>query len=67
EEMVIPPTEELLVLYEAAKGGDIQSVELEVSRIDRLNPEYACFAVWMREMSEDFEYGSIVKMLDRYL
>ncbi|MGL5064628.1 MAG: ATP-binding protein, partial [Microcoleus sp.] len=67
QEMVVPPKEELLVLYQAAKGGDVEVVELEVNRLDRLKSEYACFAAWVLAMSEDFEYQAIVKTIDRYL
>ncbi|MCU0541610.1 MAG: PAS domain S-box protein [Oscillatoriaceae cyanobacterium Prado104] len=65
EAMVIPPTEELLTLYEAAKGGSVETVEREVDRLMQLKPEYSCFATRVRELSEDFEYESIVRLIDR--
>lgn len=67
QEMAVPPRQELLALYKAAKGGDVEGVEMEVIRLKQLNPEYTSFSARVREMSEDFEYKAIVKLVDRYL
>jgi signal transduction histidine kinase/FixJ family two-component response regulator len=66
QEMVVPPPQELIALYKAAQGGDVEVVEMEVIRLKQLSPEYTPFITRVLELSEDFEYRSIVKLLDRY-
>jgi len=65
--MAVPPREELLALYQAAKGCYIEDVELEVIRLKQLKPEYSSFAARILELSEDFECQAIVKLIERYL
>jgi FOG: CheY-like receiver len=67
QEMAVPPREELLALYQAAKGCYIEDVELEVIRLKQLKPEYSSFAARILELSEDFECQAIVKLIERYL
>ncbi|XZN94514.1 MAG: response regulator [Microcoleus sp.] len=67
QEMVVPPKEELLVLYQAAKGCYVEDVDLEISRLEQLHPEYSSFVARVLELSEDFEYEKIVKLIDPYL
>jgi hypothetical protein len=52
-------------LCKAAKGGNVEGVEQEVLRLKQLNPEYSSFAARVQELSEDFEYEAIVKLIDR--
>jgi PAS domain S-box-containing protein len=66
-EMVIPPKEELLVLYEAANTGYVQGVEQELIRLQQLNPDYTAFASTILELAVNFEYEEIAKLIDRYL
>ncbi|MGL5063778.1 MAG: PAS domain S-box protein [Microcoleus sp.] len=63
--MVMPPAEELLLLYEAAKGGNVEIVEREIDRLRQLNSEYSCFSARVLELSGDFEYQEIVNLIDR--
>jgi signal transduction histidine kinase/DNA-binding NarL/FixJ family response regulator len=64
-EMVLPPIEELLALYQAAQGGDVEAVEVEVIRLKQLSQEYTPFTAKVLELSADFEYREIVKWIDR--
>jgi CheY-like chemotaxis protein len=66
-EMVIPPKEELLALYEAANTGYVQGVEQELTRLQQLNPNYSVFASRILELAADFEYEEITNFIDRYL
>ncbi len=63
-EMVIPPNEELLALYEAANTGYVQGVEQELIRLQQLNPDYSPFATKMLEFAADFEYEEIANFID---
>ena len=66
-EMVIPPKEELLALYDAANTGYVQGVEQELTRLQQLNPNYTVFASRILELAADFEYEEITNFIDRYL
>ncbi|TAD95653.1 MAG: hypothetical protein EAZ98_15055 [Oscillatoriales cyanobacterium] len=65
QEMVLPPKEELLALYQAAKGCYVEDVDLEINRLQQLQPEYSSFVARVLELSEDFEYEKIVQLIDR--
>ncbi|WP_341730685.1 response regulator [Microcoleus sp. EPA2] len=67
QEMVVPPKEELLALYQAAESFYVEDVESEIRRLQQLHPEYSSFVARMLELSEDFEYEKIVKVIDGYL
>jgi CheY-like chemotaxis protein len=66
-EMVIPPPEELIALYEAACGGDIEGVERECMRFQELSSEYSSFVISVLELAQSFEYEEITNLVDRYL
>lgn len=66
-EMVIPPKEELLILYEAANSGYVNGVEREVLRLQQLNPDYTPFATRILELAADFEYEQIANLIDQLL
>jgi signal transduction histidine kinase/DNA-binding NarL/FixJ family response regulator/HAMP domain-containing protein len=67
QEMVVPPKEELLALYQAAKSCYVEDVELEISRLQQLQPDYNSFVAMVLELAEDFEYQAIVKLIDIYI
>ncbi len=66
-EMVIPPREELVALYEAVRSGDVEGVEQGIIQLKQLNPEYTAFASRILELAEDFEYEEIANLVDSYL
>jgi PAS domain S-box-containing protein len=66
-EMVIPPPEELLALYEAANSGDVEGVEQGAMGLKQLNPDYTPFATRILELAQDFNYEEIAKLVALYL
>jgi PAS domain S-box-containing protein len=66
-QMVIPPPEELVALYEAACSGDIEGVEREGIRLQELSSEYILFAIRVLELAQAFEYEEIATLVDHYL
>jgi PAS domain S-box-containing protein len=66
-EMVIPPPEELLALYEAANSGDVEGVEQGVMGLKQLNPDYTHFATRILELAQDFNYEKIANLVALYL
>ncbi|GAB4203151.1 MAG: hypothetical protein Fur006_57220 [Coleofasciculaceae cyanobacterium] len=67
KEMVIPPKEELLALYEATNIGHVNGVKEEALRLQQLNPDYNPFATRILELAAEFEYEEIVNLIDPYL
>jgi CheY-like chemotaxis protein len=66
-EMVIPPKEELLVLYQAASTGYVQGVEQELIQLQQSNSDYTPFVSRILKLANDFDYEEITKLIDRYL
>ncbi|MBE9128798.1 MULTISPECIES: PAS domain S-box protein [unclassified Coleofasciculus] len=64
-EIVIPPTEELVPLYQAARIGAVAGVEQEILRLESLSPEYSAFVSRIQELSEEFDYEAIIILIDR--
>ena len=66
-EMVVPPAEELMTLYDAAQDGYITGIHAEVNRLIQLDPQYATFANQIRELAQEFEDEKISQLVEPYL
>lgn len=62
-EMVIPPKEELAVLYQAARGGYVLQIVEEANRIQQLDSKYTTFANSILRLAEDFDDEAIANLL----
>ncbi len=60
---VVPPREELAVIYRAAQDGFIADIQQEANRLKQLNPEYATFANKILELSQMFDDEAILNLL----
>jgi DNA-binding response OmpR family regulator len=65
-EFVVPPSEELIALYHAARIGDIEIIEQEANRIKQLNKKYFLFANHLLELAEVFEEREILNIVKKY-
>ncbi|MDJ1173140.1 histidine kinase dimerization/phospho-acceptor domain-containing protein [Roseofilum capinflatum] len=59
----VPPSHELMTLYQAAQIGDIEVIEEESWRLKRLNPGYSRFADRILELAQRFEDRAILKLI----
>ena len=66
-EMVIPPSDELIALYKAAKAGYISEIQEEANRLVQLDFKYTTFASQVLNLAEEFEDEAIVKLVQPYL
>ena len=66
-EMVVPPSAELVALYEAAEIGYIDGVRQEAIRLKQLNLNYASFVSKVLELSDDFDHEEILKLVAPFL
>lgn len=63
-EIVIPPREDLVDLYEAAASGDVEGVEQGILQIQEFGSEYIPFAIQAMTLAEEFNYEAILKLID---
>jgi PAS domain S-box-containing protein len=66
-EMAIPPSEELIVLYEAVQIGDFEGVEQAAIRFKQLASEYTPFATRILELSQEFDSEKILHLVNLHL
>jgi signal transduction histidine kinase/CheY-like chemotaxis protein len=67
QEMIFPPSTELVTLYKAAKAGYIQEIQAEIQRIQTLDSKYLRFAQKILDLTEEFDDEAIVKLIKPYL
>lgn len=66
-DIVAPPPEELIRLFNAARIGDIEGVEEEAIRLRNLDPQYVPFATKLLHLAEEFEEKEIQKFVKHYM
>lgn len=67
EDLVMPPGEELLSLYEAAQIGNFQEVIGQANRLQGLNSKYARFASTVLQFAEQYDDDAIAHLIEPYL
>ncbi|MCP2729487.1 PAS domain S-box protein [Limnofasciculus baicalensis] len=65
-EMILPPFEELITLYNASQLGDTDIVEQEAIRLRELDPNYSSFTNRVLELVEVFDCEKISKLVEGY-
>jgi signal transduction histidine kinase len=66
-EIILPPLEELSLLYDAALNGDIYVIKEEAHRLRELDSQYQAFTDRVLELADAFEDEEIVTLLEPYL
>jgi signal transduction histidine kinase/CheY-like chemotaxis protein len=64
--VVPPPAEEMLVLRELARAGDMRSILGRAEYVRILHPRYAAFAARLRALAECHDSSAIANMIERY-
>lgn len=67
EEIVFPPSAELINLYQAAKAGYTVGIQEEISRIQNLEEKYQKFCSQLWRLVENFDDEAIVEMILPYV
>jgi signal transduction histidine kinase/CheY-like chemotaxis protein len=62
-DLIMPPTTELAVLYQAAQDGFMADIQQEANRIKQLSPKYVAFANKVLELSQQFDDEGILKLI----
>jgi signal transduction histidine kinase/CheY-like chemotaxis protein len=66
-EIVFPPGEELVKLYQAAVRCDVNLVEAEAKRIKQLDSKYTAIADKLLARADEFDVEAIAELLEPYL
>ncbi|MFP5274034.1 ATP-binding response regulator [Coleofasciculus sp.] len=65
-DIIVPPLEELLPLYEAAQIGDVEGVQQVIERLQHLNSDYFAFVTQVLKLADNFDYEEIIQLIDNY-
>jgi response regulator RpfG family c-di-GMP phosphodiesterase len=66
-ELAIPPSTELVALFNAARIGDIEVVEQEANRLKQIDGNYQPFANIILQFAKNFEEKELLAFVKRYL
>ncbi|MBU7582274.1 MAG: response regulator [Nostoc sp. TH1S01] len=66
-EWVVPPSEELANLYQAAQDGFMADIQQEANRLKQQNSEYSAFANKLLELSQSFDDEAILNLLKTHI
>ncbi|MCP2727517.1 MASE1 domain-containing protein [Limnofasciculus baicalensis] len=66
-EMVIPPSSQLVALYQAVLRCDFTDIQAESYRIKQLHPKYTEFADRLLALADEFEVDGIAEFLKPYI
>ncbi|HEY9864390.1 MAG TPA: ATP-binding protein [Candidatus Obscuribacterales bacterium] len=65
--LIIPPSKEMISLYNFAKGGYILDIQNEANRIKQLDTQYTDFADYIIQLAEAFEDEQIIRFIHPYI
>ncbi len=66
-ELIVPPSDELSVLYQLAMAGNMRPIRERANYLLELDPRYAAFANRLRSLAEDFQSKAILALVERHL
>jgi signal transduction histidine kinase/DNA-binding NarL/FixJ family response regulator len=67
KDWVIPPKEELEILYELAMFGSMRKIQDQTAYLEEINSEFIPFLSKVKEFSKNFQVEEIVEFVDKYL
>ena len=67
DSIVVPPSEELILLYQSAQIGHIEQITQEVLRLKALSPTYHGFTARLLTLAEQFDDAEIAKLVEPYV
>ena len=64
---IVPPAQELLILYEQVMLGKIFNFRRRIAHLEQLDPQYAAFADKMGQLAKRFEEDEILALLEKHM
>ncbi len=65
--LIAPPAEELAVLLELARMGDIEAIQEQAERLEQLDKQFKPFATELRRLAKGFQVNKIYHFLESHL
>ncbi len=65
--LVIPPPEEMEVLYELAMLGSMRKIRQRATYLEELNTKYIPFAKKLKDLAQGFQEQKILELVEKYL
>ena len=62
-----PPEEEMEILFDLARRGDMRAIRERTAHIETLDEQYAPFARRLQKLAESFENRQIRTLIERYM
>jgi CheY-like chemotaxis protein len=66
-ELAPPPQEELAILLDLARRGNIRAIRERAAHIETLGEQYVAFARRLRRLAKDFEEQEILALVEQYM
>jgi CheY-like chemotaxis protein len=67
EVLVPPPQEEMAILYDLARRGDMRGLQERAAHIETLGEQYVPFARKLRELARGFEERQILALVEQFV
>lgn len=65
-ELIPPPDDEIMLLYDLAMRGDVTSVQKRLTHIETLGTQYHPFAAKLRELAKNFDVDAIEALIEKF-
>ncbi|MEM8612948.1 MAG: ATP-binding protein, partial [Cyanobacteria bacterium P01_H01_bin.105] len=66
-DMVVPTSEHLILLYEAAEKGYISDIQAEIKQLERMTPDYKPFVDKLQRLVDEFDDEAIAQLIKPYV
>lgn len=67
ESLIVPPAEELEVLYELARLGSMRKIRDRCAYLEEIDEKYLPFANKIKDLAQGFQEKAIVTLIEKYL
>jgi signal transduction histidine kinase/CheY-like chemotaxis protein len=67
QKLVLPPAEEMEILYELAKLGSMRKIRERATYLEELDERYHPFANKLKDLAQGFQEKAIVALIEKYL
>jgi hypothetical protein len=62
-----PPEEELVILYDLLRSGDITGLREQIPKIEALDPKFVPFTAILDRLAREFQMDKMEKFLEGYM
>lgn len=65
-ELVVPPREEMKILYHLAMSGDLPAIQKQADHLQKQNTQYTLFAQKLQLLAKAFNDKELVRLIEQY-